>query len=135
MTDRHFTYYKNNFLKWLLAITLFISLWTLPGYARKSTIHMVPKNQNELILSTTKTSKSGVSYRKVFRLICLKAIRANLYKNSFGTVIPIHNALAKNTFQHVSDKLCSFVPFYGFRQLKTIPQSSDEDFFMVFLRG
>ena len=135
MTDRYFTYYKNGFLKWVLAITLFLSLWTLPGYARNAKIHEVPKSQKELILSERKTTKSAVSYRKVYSLLCLKSIRADLYKNSFDTVLLIHDALAKNTFQHASDKLCSDALFCGFQQVKTIPQSSDEDLSKTFFRG
>jgi len=135
MTDRHFTYYKRRFLKWVLAITLFLSLWTLPGNVQKSKNHESAKSQNELILSIGKTNKSSVSYRKAYRLICLKSIHAELYKNSFNTVILVHNALARNTLQHVSEKLFNTALFCGFQKLKTIPQNSEEDHSPIFIRG
>ena len=135
MTDRHFIYYKSRFLKWVLAITLFLSLWTLPGYARKSKIHESAKSQKELILSVRKTNKSFVSYKKAYSLICLKSIHVELYQNSFTAVILVHNALARNTIQHVSEKLFSVIPFRGFQQMKTIPQNSNEDHSAIFLRG
>ena len=123
-------------MKWLLAIILFISLWSLPGFARKSALYQAPKSQTEVILSQKKSTGSVVPFRKIYSYECIKSIRADLYKSSFGMIIRVHNALAKNTLRHITDRLYSKESFHRFQQVKTIPQCSDEDFFnMLLLRG
>jgi len=136
MTDRHLKYLKTKLVKGLLAIILFVSLWTMPGYGQKTVPREYTKCQNELILTNRKISeKSASTYRANFITICFKSVRTDLYKTRFERRIQIHNTLAKNIIKQISDKLCCVESFDGFLCLKTIPQGSEKSDSNYFPRG
>ncbi len=136
MTDRHLKYLKTKLVKGLLAIILFVSLWTVPGNGQKTCLREYAKSRNELILTNRKVShKSVLAYRANFKAICFKSVRADLYKTRFERRIQIHNTLAKNIIKQISDKLCCVESFDGFLCLKTIPQGSEKSDSNYFPRG
>ena len=134
MTDRHLKYFKAKLVKGLLAVILFLSFWTMPGYGQKTGLREYAKSRNELILTNRKVSqKSVLAYRTNFKAICFKSVRADLYKTKFEQRIQIHNTLSKNTIKQISNKFCCVESFDGFLCLKTFPMDSDESDSILFL--
>ena len=126
--------HKKTLLKYFITLTLFLSLWSLPGYAGKSQFQKRPASQNELFVHKSVKRKASVSYRKAFSRLNIKALKADLYKSHFEAAIRVHDVLTRVVFAHIAEKAYAFKPVSPFSHLKTIPQSSDEYILRV-LRG
>jgi hypothetical protein len=126
--------HKTKLVKWIRTIILMVSLFVLPGYAGNARIQKRAAIQNELIVSERSTTKSAVSYKKAFARIQQKVVCAEIYKTRYESILRLHSSLVKILLAHISEKDCPAMDSSHFIYLKTIPQSSDEDFSLS-LRG
>jgi hypothetical protein len=125
--------YKDKLTKWFLTVTLFFCIVTFYGYAGNSQSRQLATNQTELIFSNnSKICKRTVSYKKGIELTHLISPLSNSDKN-WKTVLFTFNILTKVKLDNISRQFYSHKPANQFLQVKTIPQSSDEDAFATFI--
>jgi hypothetical protein len=125
--------YKDKLTKWLFTVTLLFSIFTFSGYAGNSQSRQLETNQTELVVSNySKICKRAVSYKKGVELSHLISPLSNSDKNWIN-VLFTYNILAKVKLDNISRQFYYYVPTNHFLQVKTIPQSSDEDIFATFI--
>jgi hypothetical protein len=127
------TYHKIKLTNWLLTVTLFFSFFTFSGYAGNFQSIQQKPTQTELVISNKRKScKQVISYRKAFGLLIDNEFLISPYKN-WTNALYAYNILTKVKFDFIS-KQFNFLTFVDrFLQIKTIPQSSDEDIFATFI--
>lgn len=129
MTNTRYTYHKDKLTKWLLSVTLFFSIFIFSGYAGNSQSRQQQKTQTEIVISDNlKTCKRTISLKKAFELISYNDLLISPYKNWTNALFAF-NIITKVKLDNNSRQFCSqkFAP--NFFQVKTNPQSSDEDIF------
>lgn len=127
MTNTQFTYHKDKLTKWLLTITLFFSIFTFLGYANNYQSRQQQATQTELVVSNNhKNCKRTTSFKKAFELISCNATLISTYKNWTNALLT-YNQQTKIKLDNISRQCCSHKSADHFLQVKTIPQSSDED--------
>lgn len=133
MMNTQFTYQKDKLKKWLLTVTLLFSIFTFSGYASNHQSREQHTTQTELVISSNhKTCKQTVSYKKAFDLTSSNDFLINPYKSRTNTLFT-YNILTKVKFDSLSRQFYSHKSTTPFLQVKTIPQSSDEDIFATFI--
>lgn len=133
MANAQFTYHKDKLTKWLLTVTLFFSVFTFSGYDGNYQSRCQPATQTELVISNNhKTCKRTISYKKAFGLIRYNDCFKSPYKNRTNTLFT-YNILTKVKLNSISRRFCFHKPVDCFLQLKTIPQNSDADIFVIFI--
>lgn len=133
MTNTHFTYPKEKLIKLLLTVTLLFSIFTFSGYAGNYQSKQQQKAQTELVISSKhKTFKRALSCKKAVELLSCKDCLVRTYCGLTDRLFAC-NLLAKVNFVSVSRQFCSHGSATRFLQVKTIPQSSDEDAFLPFI--
>jgi hypothetical protein len=133
MKNTKHTYHKIKLKNWLLPVTLFFSFFTFSGYAGNFQSIQQKATQIELvILNNHKSCKQLISYKKAFGLLIDNIFSISPYKN-WNNILHTCNVLTKVKFDSIS-KQFNFLKFVDhFLQIKTIPQSSDEDIFATFI--
>ena len=133
MMNAEFTYHKDKLTKWLLTVTLLFSIFTFSGYAGNSQSRQQQTTQTELVISSNhKTCKRTISYKKAIVLIRCNDFLISPYK-CWTNTLSTYNILTKVKFDSISRQFCSQKSANSFLPVKTIPQSSDEDFFVTFI--
>jgi hypothetical protein len=133
MTNVQFPYHKDKLTKWLLTVSLLFSIFTFSGYAGNYQSRQQQATQTELVISINhKTCKRTISYKKAFELISSNDFLISPY-NSWTNTLFIYNILTKVKLDSISRQFCFRRSADHFLQKKSIPQSSDEDFFVIFI--
>ena len=131
--NTQFTYQKDKLKKWLLTVTLLFSIFTFSGYASNQQSREQHTTQTELVISSNhKTCKRTVSYKKAFDLTSSSDFLINPYK-SWTNALFTHKIITKVKLDSLSRQFYSHKSAAQFLQVKTIPQSSDEDIFATFI--
>jgi hypothetical protein len=133
MRNTKHTYHKIKLTNWLLTVTLFFSFFTFSGYGCNfQSIQQKPTQTELLISNMRKSCKQVISYRKAFGLLIDNEFLISPYKN-WKNILHGYNLLTKVKFDSIL-KQFNFLKFVDhFLQIKTIPQSSDEDIFATFI--
>jgi len=132
MTNTRYTYHKDKLTKWLLTVTMFFSIFTFSGYAGDSQSRQQQPTQTEIVISNHKTWKRTIPFKKAFERISCNDFLVSNCKNWTNTLFT-YNILTKVKLDSISRQFCSHKPAGHFLQVKTIPQSSDEDIFTTFI--
>lgn len=134
MITARYIYHKNKLTNWLLAATLFLSVFNASGYVGSYSAKQQQATQTELVIPNDlcKTFKRTASFKKAF-------VTKHFYTPIHGLhnradALFAYNVLNKVKLDRLSmqPELCS--PASRFMPVKTIPQSSDEDLFIAFIR-
>lgn len=126
MVNNQLTYPKK-LLKWLLAVTLFFNFFAFSGYFGNSSKGTQQATQTEQVFSKNyKSSKRTVSYKKAVELSNLYITEKNSNKY-WANAILAYNTSTKVKSNFIKRQLCSIIPAKRFLQIKTFPQSSNED--------
>jgi hypothetical protein len=127
MTNAQFTYHKGKLTKWLLAATLFFSIFTFSGYDGNYQSRYQQTTLTELVISNNhEACKRIISFEKAFGLITYIDFLTSPYKNWTNTLFT-YNILTKVKINSLSRQFYSHKSADCSLQVKTIPQSSDED--------
>jgi hypothetical protein len=133
MTNAQFTYHKDKLTKCLLAAALLFSVFTFSGYDGNCQSSYKQTAKTELIFSNNcKTCKRTISYKKAFELIPYNDFLISPFKNRTNTLFA-YKILTKVKLDSISRRFYSHKSADCFLQVKTIPQSSDEDIFITFI--
>jgi len=133
MNTQYTYYYKDRLTKWLLTVTLLFSIFTFSGYAGNSQSRQQETTQTELVVSNNhKICKQAISYKKGLELISFISPLNSSDKNWINSLIT-YNILTKVKLDNISRQFHSHKSADHFLQVKTIPQSSDEDIFDAFI--
>ena len=131
MINIPFTYHKDKLTKWLLMVTLFFSIFTFSGYSSNSQSKQKLATQSELLLSKNhKTGKRTISYKKAFELIRFYSY-LNGQRTCWTNALLTYNLLTKIKLNNISILFIQVPP--PFQQVKTIPRSSDENIFELYI--
>jgi len=111
--------------KWLLALTLVLTFFALSDNIAQSSFP-AKKTESEVVLSSRARTSSPTI---VFYTKAIGVATANLYPAfaCSSSVSSLSIASCKVKIDHLSSQFDSIKIAFRFRQLKTIPQSSDED--------
>lgn len=127
MNAARYTSYKNKLTNWLLAVTLFLSVFSSSGYASSYSAKQQQATQTELVISNSfyNAARRAVSFRKTF------------INNSFNRSYKLHekqanalftyNILNKVKLVHLSMQCDLRIIVRHFVLVKAIPQTSDEE--------
>ena len=129
------TYCKVKLSKWVFIATFFLSVFAFSGYTGNPQARQQKTIPTELVFcQKNKTPKRTYLF--------IKAVTPSLhYKvskqiNEYESVfLSAYNRLAKVKYDNLSAKAFLIRPAHRFTQVKTIPQSSNEDIFFSNLRG
>jgi hypothetical protein len=125
--------YKDRLKKWLLTVTLLFSIFTISGYSGNSQSRPLETTQIELVASNNpKIYKRSVSYKKGIELFHFISPLNSSYKN-WANALFTYNILTKVKLNTISRQFYSHKPANHFQQVKTIPQSADDDIFATFI--
>jgi hypothetical protein len=125
--------YKDKLTKWLFTVTLLFCIVTFSGHVGNSPSRQLQTTQTELVFSNnSKICKRTVSYKKGIELTHLISPLNSFDKNWINSLIT-HNILTKVKLDNISRQFYSHKAVNHFLQVKTIPQSSDEDIFATFI--
>lgn len=125
------TYHKDKLTKLLLAVALFLSIFTFSGYAGNSQSRQQLVVKTELVFSTNyKICRSSISYKKASEPIYSNFSSISFYKNWTNTLFA-YDILTKLKLDSILRQACPR-PVGHFLQVKTIPQSSDEGILSTF---
>lgn len=117
--------FKTKLNKWLLAATVFLSVFSFSGYAGQTQTRQEALNQTELFVAvTSKTNKPTISYKKALASFFSLSNSISFDPKS----ILLFNRLTKIKFDNLSKQ--DFIVFCSSRHFhcKIIPQSQDEDY-------
>jgi len=127
MINFPFIFYKDNLSKFLLTLFLFVSIFACPGYIGNSKTFQQQKFQTELVCSNNnKAAKQTVAYKKSSVPLYKNVLFNRSHQVETNTLL-LHNSIAKVKFKHISKQCCITRIAKRFLQIKTIPQSSNED--------
>ncbi|MES2287807.1 MAG: hypothetical protein V4547_19120 [Bacteroidota bacterium] len=122
------TYPINRLPKFLLALSLFFSVFTFSGYAGNSESQQPQTTKTELVFSHNfKINKRIISYKKGITLSS-EYNSFNKSKEFEKQALSVYNKLTKVKIDSNSILLYSFEPALRFFQLKTIPQNPTTEF-------
>ena len=131
MTNAQFTYPKDKLAKWLLKVTLFLSVFAFSGYGGNDQSRCQQAIQTELVSSNTHTPcKRTIPYKKAGGLIPCNDCFKGPYKNWTNALFNF-NILTKVKLNNISRRFCFHKSVRCFLQPKTIPQNSDADIFEI----
>jgi hypothetical protein len=120
---------KNKLSQWLLPVILLLSLISFSSGTSISSAEDRQTVKNELRISNCFQHKRTISFTRAIQLsnvdFCLASSKI------FGETVLLHDLLFKVRLQHL-DKLLFFIKRIGNEiHHKAIPQSSDEDLFIL----
>lgn len=119
---------KSKLSNFLLAASLFFTVFTFSGYVSNSKSQEQQTTKTELVFSHNyKTSKRIISYKKCIA-IPSQYSSLNETREYEKQALSVHDKLTKVKFDANSIKLYSFKPAVLFFQLKIIPQNSTTEF-------
>ncbi|SHG66412.1 hypothetical protein SAMN05443549_105273 [Flavobacterium fluvii] len=125
--------YKDKLTKWFLAVTLLLGIFAFSGYANNLQSRQLQTTQTELVVSNNhKICKRAISYKKGIEL-SLFISPQNSFDKNWANALITHNLLTKVKLDTISRQFYSHKPANLFLQVKTIPQSSDEDIFATYI--
>jgi hypothetical protein len=125
---KQLAYRQNQLSKWLLAITLVCNCFIFQGTAFNSSSEQQKSIQTELIFShKQKFHKRIIFFSKEFTPSTVK----DYFEKHGTTFLSRYNNLVTVKLVSLSKEMYSFQIADRFLQIKTIPQSSDEDIFSV----
>ena len=128
MTIAPQTYYKTKLFKGVLGITLLLSVFNFWGYVGATAYRQQQTIQTELVYSgNPKTARRVISY-KIALPPAIKSIGGETSSQYQVLRLAAFNSLIKTKLAAISKQLYSFNTARRFVPLKTIPQSSYEDF-------
>jgi hypothetical protein len=114
-------------------VTLLFSVFTFSGYSGNSQSKLKPDTQSELLLSNNqKTGKRTISYKKAFELTRVYS-NCNSHCTNWTNAQLIYNLQIKIKLNSISGQFYLYKFTLPFQQVKTIPQSSDEDIFEFYI--
>lgn len=125
MTNTQVTYHINKLTKWLLAATLFFSIFGFSGYASNSQSKQQATRTELVISNNHKICKRTISYYKTFKCISFNDLLNSSYKN-WTDALFAYNKLTRANLIHNSKLFYSHKPADHFLPVKTIPQNSDD---------
>jgi hypothetical protein len=124
--------YKDRLTNWLLTVTLLFGIFTFSGYAGNSQSRQFETTQTELVVSNNpKIYKQTISFKKGIELINFSPLISS--DKNWTNALIAYNLLTKVKQDNLSKQYYSHNPANHFLQVKTIPQSSDEDIFATFI--
>lgn len=133
MMNTKYPYYKDKLTKWFLAVTLLFSIFTFSVYAGNSQSRQLGTTKTELVVSNNPIiCKRAVSYKKGLELIRFISPLNSSDKNWINSLFT-YNILIKVKLDNISRQFYSHKPANHFLQIKTNPQSSDEDLFATLI--
>ncbi|MBK7873499.1 MAG: hypothetical protein IPJ74_23965 [Saprospiraceae bacterium] len=121
------TYQEGNLSKLLIAITLFVSVFSLSGDFGNAAPSKTKSFQTELIHSPKNTTSKTISYSKASSFIFAKSQAIDLCYDNIKHIALFHSYLSR-TYLRVAAK-DSFSDHNPKLPVKVIPQSADEDAF------
>ncbi len=125
--DIRFKQHKDRLTKWLLMVALFFGIFTFSGYSYGSSSTQKQATQTEVSISNLQQiGKQTISYQKASMLKALAEPIKYIYHNCANELFA-YNSLIKVRLDNSSRPLYIQHPTSHFIQVKTIPQSSDED--------
>lgn len=128
-----FTFRKDPALKWLLAVTMLFSIFTVSGYAGNAGPKQQQATQTELVLSSFhKAAGRTISYKRALGLLYATVPAIHPGSNWKNTLFAC-NLLGKVKLDRISGQYRASTPGISPAQVKTIPQSSDEDVTALFI--
>ncbi len=130
MINAPFTYHKVKQMKWLLTVTFLFSFFTFSGYPGHYQSRQ-QATQTELVISNVKTCKRTISYKKAIEPNSSNHFLINPFIYRADTLYA-YNKLTHVKLTSVTRQSYSTKSFHRFLQVKTIPQSSDEDILVSF---
>ncbi|MBC7845439.1 MAG: hypothetical protein H7Y10_02995 [Flavobacterium sp.] len=124
--------YKDRLTKWLLTVTLLFSVFTFSGYSGNFQSRQLETPQTEIVVSNfPKIYKRAVSYKKGMELINFSPLNSS--DKNWAYALFTYNILTKVSLDTITSEFYSHKPTKLFLQVKTIPQSADEDIFATFI--
>ncbi len=128
-----FTNHKDRLTKWLLTVTLLFNIFTFSAYAGNSQSRQQQTAQTELVISNNhKTCERTISFQKALEFCSFNDFIINPDKN-WTNALFAYNHLTKVKLDNNSRQFYSHKHTDNFLQVKTIPQSSDENTFVIFI--
>lgn len=134
MMNTQYTYHKSKQKKWLLTVTLLFSIFSILGYSGNLQSKNKQTTQTELVISSNYKpyKQHAVSYKKVYNsIVCNDYITST--SCSWKNAILSYNQQTKIRYNNISRQFNSYKAADCFLNVKTIPQSSDEDIFATFI--
>jgi hypothetical protein len=123
-------YCKNKLSRWLLTVTMLLSVFAFSGYNTNTTLLNNKKPQTELIRSTkATTNKITVAFKKTITAYH-RHIFINYFNNHATGLLLIYNKLIKVKFDNILKLYQSIDQADKFIQLKNIPRNSSKDIFI-----
>ena len=123
-------YCKNKLSRWLLTVTMLLSVFAFSGYSNNSTLLNNKKAQTELVCSTkTKHKKFIVAFKKIIST-SHRPTFLNYFSNHSATLLLTYNKLIKVKFDNILKVYRSIDQADKFVQLKNIPSNSSKDIFI-----
>lgn len=135
MRNSQATYQKTRSVKYcLLALALLGAIFTFSGYFAGATSFRQEAARTEVVSFGSQVYKPTVSYKAAIAHCYRISAPANYLQHLLSQVILHYSSLAKTRFDNSVWQAFSIDLNTCFEQLKTIPQSSDEDF-LIYQRG
>lgn len=136
MKNSQATYQKQRSLKFcLLALALLCAVFTFSGYFAGANSFRQEAVRTEVASSDNQTYKPNISYSQAIAHCYRISAPANYLQHLLSQVILHYGSLAKTRFDNSVWQAFSIDLRTCPNQMKTFPQSSDEDFLSYKMRG